>query len=417
MRYVCLRRSRTDPVFEENQNARESCLDGALRQNGVCFMEQMEEKGLEISLLDFVRVLKKQFVKILIVALVAAIAIVPISIFTFAYGTTMTFHLSPADGSDDLLFYLSSESFAETLLLEENGLPPVEECNAADYAAAVEAIRVFEEKRKAKADIAEEIERRPSEFAKIQEEYDRLVTAYNNVYNLLSIYLDTYSDTFAGSPEYKAMIQSLEAELAEAKTAKENYEKDVYYPEIDVQTDLDVKLSRASVDLKYARIDAEEAIEKVVAPWRAEHREEISRIASSVTFEYSSLDEDKEEIKEEDKKYNYTYIKVQINAGNDEEYSQSIADALAERFSSYVEKHVEKKTGTTRVECKLLTTVNTVKLIGTSSPLVKIATNAAITFVVAAVAMYAVFFVIEIAKMSMAEQKETKEKEVKVKKD
>ena len=151
----------------------------------------MEENNTkEISLIDLIKLFQKKFKALVLIALIAAIiggaAGVFLNITGATYSADLEIYMTPADGSDRLLYDLRSGRFAEQLLLEENGLPAKELCNAADYETAERLLTELEVIRQARIDKHEEISRYYT--SDIEHQYSVLTNEYNNILSVLKMY-------------------------------------------------------------------------------------------------------------------------------------------------------------------------------------------------------------------------------------
>lgn len=313
----------------------------------------------EITLLDLFRLFVSKWKIIVIAALVLAIIGGVYGGFSSkaapTYETTISFNLSPSDSTDSLLYNLQSESFAEKLLLEENGLPPVEECNAEDYAAAVEAMKVFEEARAKKAELRLELNR--FQTSAVQHEYDRLKDAYKSAYDIWSTYMGVQ---VSEDKLNVAEIAKYYEQMTVAKDALDKYRAETYEPLMTEKIALQEEYNVVNVNVRELRTKAEDAVEKVVAPWRADEKiqEKIKSIMESVTYEYESLNvpvtttgtSELETVR------NKGYIKISIAVVGDEELADFLLERFKERTPGFVEQHIEEISGTTQAECKLIST-------------------------------------------------------------
>ena len=189
-------------------------------------MNNQPEK--EITLIDLFRLFVSKWKILVIVALLAAIVGGAIggllSRGNAVYKSTISFNLSPSDSTDSLLYNLQSESFAEKLLLEENGLPPKETCNAEDYAAAVEALAAFDAVRKEKAELRLALD--CIQMSAIQNEYDKLESAYVAAYDIWSTYMSVQDADLKDDDK----IALYYTQMKEAETAWNQYKTETYYP-------------------------------------------------------------------------------------------------------------------------------------------------------------------------------------------
>ena len=357
----------------------------------------------EITLVDLIRLFISKWKILVIVAVIGAIlGAVFGGIFSYktvTYKSTISFNLSPSDSTDSLLYNLQSESFAEKLLLEENGLPPKEECNAQDYDAAVLALDAFEAMRKEKAELRLEVNR--IQLSAIQNEYDKLESAYLAAYDVWSTYMNVQD----GSMRDEEKINASYAQMTEADAAWSAYKTEVYYPTVEKRIALQQQYNLASIELRELRIEAENAVEKVLAPWREdlEIRREIAAIMNSVTYEYESLNIPSTSVNSEEQALNKGYIKISIAVEKDEEFAQFLLERFKERTPGFVEKHIEEISGTTQAECKLISTFAEIES-STDSYLIP-AIKAALIVMIAFVALTYIFFVIRLAMAANATEK------------
>ena len=151
----------------------------------------MEENSkASVTLVDLVRLFKKKFVLLVVVALLAAIVGGALGAFLNVRATTYMAEIEisvfPTDGSNGLLYLLRSGRFAEQMLLQENGLPPKDQCNAADYEAAEKALAELAAARAQRVEKYEEASRHY--VTDVEYVYKALTEEYNSVLTLLKMY-------------------------------------------------------------------------------------------------------------------------------------------------------------------------------------------------------------------------------------
>ena len=280
------------------------------------------------------------------------------------YNAVISFNLSPSDSTDALLYNLQSEMFAEKLLLENNGLPPKDQCNEKDYNAALTAIGEFDAAREEKASLKKALDK--YQTAIVENNYEVLVNAYNRIFDLLSVYKQAAVDSIADDAAHKAMIAEYEEKLKAAEKARDDYFAGEYSTVMNGKLELQTQYNLASIDVKEKRVAAEEAIEKVVAPWRSnnkEIREKIAIITKSATYEYAKLlvsETNKDDENSADVQ-NKGYIKITLSVADDEEFANWLVERYKSRVPDFVEKHMEEITGTTNVDCTLISPFSTAK--------------------------------------------------------
>lgn len=373
----------------------------------------------ELTLFDVFAALRKKVKLIVCVTLVAAVIGGVLggvmSMLWSSYGAIISFHVSPYDGSDSLLYKLQSESFAERLLLDENGLPPKDECDPEDYENAVKAIEALNVARAKKLELSREIGMLPYSLAIIEEEYERLTQAYNNAYNVLSIYTSSPSDKVAEDEAHKAMISLYEQKLKEAEQEREAYAESTYNPAIANKLKLDAEYAQIARDVTDLRDEVKELTEAVLAPWRENEdvKEDISVIMKSVTYEYEKLEASQKAntSTSKDEEPHKGYVKVTVNVERDEEFAQFIIDQIKSNMGFYVIDHIESSGGYTKVRCELISTVGAIEETGDGT-IISAVKFAAIAAIVALVVVCCVVIAkVAYEKLVPAEYKSNKKKE------
>lgn len=319
-----------------------------------------------ISLMDlwtlFVSKLKLLVIVGLIATIVSGVLGTVLSLFGNRYEAVVKFYVSPSDSTDTLLYNMQSEIFAEELLLEKNGLPPKSECeNKNDYDAAIEVIGRYEAKREEKRLKKLEIEDFNAEAnQKIYEEkylYDK--EEYERAYQRWSVLSAPQTDAIIDD-EYIKLIEDSKADLDKAKAAM-----DISYGEynnyIETKTRLQGEYDKLALEFNRLVDERNAAVEKVLSPWRknSEVRKDIALIMSSTTFEYTVLEvpesdrdtaakEGVEEIR------NKGYITITVSVPDDKEFAAMLVDKLKNNTIGFIEEHMLEKTGTTKVDCRLI---------------------------------------------------------------
>ena len=189
-------------------------------------------KNDELDLLDILKIIFSKAKLLICIALLAAIigGALGGAITLLAkreYGTQVEFYITPNSTDSNVLHLLASERFAEKLLLNENGLP--ENRSGADYDAALAAKLESDAAAKALTDAKKLSREAPRALAIAQKNYEEKQKAYDDIYNLLSVYKSATSDKIAEDPEHVQKMKQYEADLEaaklEKKEAEENYEK------------------------------------------------------------------------------------------------------------------------------------------------------------------------------------------------
>ena len=298
---------------------------------------------------------------VLIAAAIGAAAGAAVSFFAVSYKGDIEFYISPTDSSNRLVQFLKSDSFAEKLLLDEYGLPLDSDKNSQDYLDAKAAIIAADEAREIKQELVKEYNKFSYEVAVIENEYNKLDKEYGKVLNELSIYKNAESgsnglDTLG--PSHQAKVEALEKDLESARVARENYAKEYYYPATKKRVEMEESINIARTNVKETREFAEEAAEKVLAPWREQEevRKKVDQIRKFVTFEYARFVENEKLDEQGMDNQNQAFLIVKISVDKDEELANEILVSIMNRLPDYVEKSVESLTGINEVKCNLVST-------------------------------------------------------------
>lgn len=373
-----------------------------------------ESKGM-ISLADIGNLFISKLKLLIIVGVIAAIvggALGAVSsIFGKKYEAVVKFHISPSDSSDTLLYNMQSEIFAESLLLDKNGLPPIDECeNKADYDAALKAIAAYEVKREEKLLKKLEIEDYNSDnnMDPVESKYLHLVDDYNKIYQQWSILKTPQADSIV-TEEHLATLAVCEENLAKAKTAMDEYYKDVYFPIVEGKTRLQGEYDKISLELNRLLEERELAVEKVLAPWRnlPEVRKEIALMMASATFEYTIL-----EVPEEDDQNsqngnasetdetirNKGYITIKVSVPGDKEFAERFIDRIKSNGASFIVYNIENKTGSIKVDCKLLTPYSMPNEVNDKNIISNALSFACASFVFTEIILFGILLIVNIVK-------------------
>ena len=361
-------------------------------------MEQLkQEQGLTLA--QILKMFKGKVVLIICLSLVAAIlggafAVVS-SVFSRDYGTSVEFYVSTADSSHTLLSVLQSEAFAEKLLLEDNGLPAKEQCDPADYAAALAAIEATKAARDAKYEAKKALDLIPYKLAPIQQHYDYLNSLYTEARNLLDIYKGANtSDKDILGENHAQKIAEYEAAVAKAAADQESYYTETYFPMIEKKLAAEYDLKSATDALDEALRAEEELVEKVLASWRtqASVQKKLSDIYDGVRFSYAlrevrngnnvSLVE------------NPNFIVATVLVQNDEDFANELLAKIKSISPEIIENNIEQLTGEVDVNCTLMSTFSTVEVVN-GGGMIK---DAIVYALVAAIAAFALICIVIIGK-------------------
>lgn len=319
-----------------------------------------------LTFVDVIRMFKtKTVIVIVCISLVAAL-LGGLASFLYLnrtpyYGSEITFYLTSKDGTHALLPLLNSDSFAEKLLLDENGLPPKAECDENDYNTALEAVKAYNDALNIKRDSAKKAE---SLIAKVSEKkaiYDSRLAEYTRIYDLLSAYLNAYNSAAADGAEADAsnlisIINDYQKKLDDFKKDYLDPAKNDYNDVLNTKNANDVTLANAKKDVESTRSEMEKALEDVLAPWREgeDVRQKVSVIRESVSFEYAKLNDSASSTATDNE--NAAFLVITVSVANDEETAEFITEQIISIAPDYVEKNIERITDVSDPHCTLIST-------------------------------------------------------------
>lgn len=344
----------------------------------------VHDQHTELDLLDLLKILLAKIKLIVCVALIAAILG---GAFGFAFtlignhdfGTQIEFYITPNAPDSQILHLLSSERFAEKLMLDENGLPAG--YSGAEYDAALAAKLESKAADLAYAEAKRASKMAPRELAAIQKTYEEKQKAYDDVYNLLSVY-QSASDEIAKQPDHIEKMKKYEAAVEAAKEEKVIAEKAFY---VASQKALEVtnNLEAAKEAATNARKVADDLAEEILKVWReqSQNKKKISMINESLKYNYISDTSSKntEDVSRQ-------FLIVSISVEKDEELANMLLDSLCDKLPIYVEENTSTEDSIEETECILISTAAEIEDLGKNS-LVKEVIKYALIATIAALAV------------------------------
>ena len=327
--------------------------------------ESVQPNHNELDLIDLLKMLLSKVKLIIMLTLVAAVAggsfgFAFTLIGTHNFGTTVEFYITPNAPDSRILHLLSSERFAEKLLLDKNGLP--EGASGADYEAALAAKLRSDEANKA-LDAAKEASRSaPRELASAQKNYEEKQKAYQDLYDLLSIY-QSASDEIAKQPEHIEKMKQYEKEVEAAQAEKKAAEK-TYYDANQNNLEANHNLEAAKEAATDARKEADDLSENVLKVWReqSQNKKKIALINDSLSYEYV---QDKN-VKSSDGA-NTQFLIVSISVKKDEQLAKQLLANICEKLPVYVEENTDTAETVEETDCILISTAAEIEDLGKSS--------------------------------------------------
>ena len=345
----------------------------------------VHDQHTELDLLDLLKILLAKVKLIVCIALVAAILG---GAFGFAFtlignhdfGTRIEFYITPNAPDSQILHLLSSERFAEKLLLDENGLP--EGSSGAEYDAALAAKLESKAADLALAEAKKASKSAPRELAAIQKTYEEKQRAYDDAYNLLSVY-QSASDEIAKQPDHVEKMKKYEAAVEAAKAEKEIAEK-AYYVASQKALEATNNLEAAKENASNARKLADDLAEEILKVWReqSQNKKKISKINQSLKYGYI----EDASTKNSENTANRQFLVVSISVEKDEQLANMLLDNLCDKLPAYVEENTDTQDSIEETECILISTAAEIEDLGKNS-LVKEIIKYALISAIAALAV------------------------------
>lgn len=347
-------------------------------------MKDNVQSNNELDLLDLLKILFSKMKLIICAALIAAIVGGVLgAAFTLLgnrnFGTQVEFYITPSSPNSNILHLLSSERFAEKLLLDENGLP--ENASGETYDAALEAKMAYDAASKALTEAKKSSKEAPRELAVAQKTYEEKKTAYDDAYDLLSVYKGA-GDEVATQPGHREKLEQYEDAVAKAKTEKEEAEK-AYYAASQKVLEINHRLDAAKEDATKAKKLSDELSETVLDAWRDQdgNKEKISLINESITYNYIDVESDGSAGSD-----SRQFLVAEIAVQNDEELAKALLDNMCKMLPVYVEENSNDTDADEETECILISTAAEVENLAKNS-LVKVVVKFALIATVAVLAI------------------------------
>ena len=326
----------------------------------------MEENSKNaVTLVDLVKLFQKKFKALIVVALLAAILGGVLGGFFTVRATTycadMEISVSPTDDGDALLYMLRSGRFAEQLLVEKNGLPPKDQCNAEDYDAALKALEELEAIRALRMEKYEEFSRHY--VTDVEHVYKALTEEYDGVLTVLKMYKEAQADALVNET-HEARIAEYEAKLAEVSQKRKEYYDNHYAPTMEKKFMLETELARLTDQFVDKKKDADAAVEKVMSAWRYSDNasDRISVLTNFVTYEYHILEEETaKDAAQKAAQYGYIQIKIAVPAdaipasyASGEDYVRSLVDCFETRLADRLSALLQEDLNVYETECVMI---------------------------------------------------------------
>ena len=292
-------------------------------------------KSQEISFFDLCKALFKKG-KIIIAVTLALLIVCGAggALLAFVanrnYGTRAEFYIYSDKANNYILSLIQSDSFAEALLLDENGLP-AEDKDTEEYAKALDAKKAIEDKELDLEELEEQLEEYPLELTKLQKKLSEAQAKYDDVYKLLNMYKQTDMEFMdaAAKAAHAVQIATFEASLTEARAAKEEAQNK-YNEKYDESKSLERTIADAKKEIVKLEKEADEAAAGILAAFRkrGDNEGKIEKIKESVTYEYADGENN----------ISQALLYVNIAVEKDEEFAQFLLEQISARLVDFVEE-------------------------------------------------------------------------------
>lgn len=269
-----------------------------------------------------------------------------------SYGTRAEFYIYSEKANNYILSLIQSDSFAEALLLDENGLP-AEDKDTEAYAKALAAKKAIEEKELSIEELEEQLDEFPLELTRKQKKLSEAQAKYDDIYKLLNMYTQTdieFMDDDA-KKAHREQIAAFETSLAEARTNKEAAQE-AYNLVYDASKDLEKTIADTKKEIVKLEKEADEASAGLLEAFRKRGNNDsnIHKIKESVTYEYA----------EGENNASQALLYVNIAVKKDESFAKFLLGQISTRLADFVE---EETPTSHAASCEYISTFSTVSKI------------------------------------------------------
>lgn len=366
-------------------------------QRSIQMNENIKETQ-EMDFFDIFRALLKKWKLILCITLAALLAggcfgAVSAVIANNKYGTKAEFYIYSDKANAYILSLVQSDSFAESLLLNEYGLPD-EYKNAKEYTPLLEAkkeiIALDEKLDELERDF--EIKNYAFDVTQAQKKYNDKQTIYNEIYNMLVMYKSADAESVTDKDAHNKTIAELEESLKTARADRDDA-KELYDEALLKKQQAEKEISDTEVALKNAKEDIKEPLNKFLDKFRnkAENEKKLELIKNSVTYSYAESEDTASQ----------ALLYVNIAVPDDPKFAQFILDAIIEKLPDYVEKETLASQDSS---CEFISTFSSVKKLNSKNIITSAIVSSVITAVVACVVVCGI--VVSVASFKRRKQEE-----------
>lgn len=254
-----------------------------------------ENQSTEISLSEMVKILfSKKFliITVVLIALIGGCLLGALKAPVPGYGTQLQFSITSKPLDATTLHLLSSESFIEQLLLDENGLPLSADRDSEAYKKAAAAKAAYDEKLARRREIEEDQVKANQEYDNAKALLETATVEYNHAVNIYTSYLEMQAPNLL--PSYETMLLELAANV-QAKQDAYNIARVAHDQARKVCNDLSAENSLLSKTVIELEGEKNEAASALINEWRRAEKtkEEMALVQEGVTFEYPFESTDK----------------------------------------------------------------------------------------------------------------------------
>ena len=331
----------------------------------------------EVTVLDIFKILKNKIKLIAIITLAALVlgaaggaALAIISNAT--YGTQAEFYIYSESANGYILSLLRSDSFAERLLLDENGLPSNKKGSQTynDALAAKEAVDLKLEEIELKE---KEIKEFPAIIAQEQRKYNDAQAVYDDLNKRLETYMSVQFENLANDAEIAKLEKALDGIDNEDKSKGEidvliarNNAKNAYNAVLDASQIAEIELLSLQDELSKLNATKKSIYDIALTDFRKdkENLDKIQTIKKSVTYNY-------EAVKDEKILESQAHLYVNIAVKFDKQLAEELLNSISKSLCGFVEESVIAEGEERETECVFLSVFGSVDTVDYKNPLVE----------------------------------------------
>ena len=338
-------------------------------------MNENANNAQEITLLDILKVVKKRLKNILCIALAAllvgGLAGVGLAFLNNAtYGAKAQFYITSPDSNAYILSLLRSDNFAESLLLDENGLP-ADKVGTDEYNALlamkeeVEALELENEKREI------EITKYANKISNAQRKYNTAQAEYEFLATLI----------------VESNSTGREAELTEKKLERDNARND-YEKTLDESQQLTEAIDDTTRLIKEKKEEIKKATDIILVDFRQneDNQAKVDKIKRSVNYQYA----------ESETVSKQASLTVSVAVKFDRELAEEIVPKINEKLADFVEDSIVPEKATDKVECTVISLAGEVGSADYKNPITQAVKYGALLTVAGLVISAAVYVVVDL---------------------